>query len=148
MIKVERTGLIDRPIEDVFAFVGDQTNTPEWQSGLVEVRRTTEGPLGVGTRHTLVRKFMGPRMEATNEYMAYEPNKVITFKVNSGPLDFEASYLFESTAAGTRLTSTIETHAGGFLVLAEPLIAAGLRREMKAAFGALKSLLENQPAAI
>ena len=148
MIKVEKGVIINRPIEEVFAYVGDQTNAPQWQSGVVEVRRTTEGPLSVGTTHTFVRNFMGRRMEASNEYVTYEPNKIITFKSTSGPVRFEASYLFESTAEGTKLTSRIEMHAAGLFGLAEPLIAAGLRREMKAAFGVLKDLLENGAVAI
>ena len=59
MIKAEQTVVIDRPIEEVFAYVTDQTNTPYWQAGLVEVQRTTAGPIGVGTKHTFVRNFMG-----------------------------------------------------------------------------------------
>ena len=144
MIRAERSAVIDRPIEEVFAFVGDQTNTPQWQAGLVEVRRTSDGPIGVGTTHTIVRSFMGRRMEADNEYVAYEPNKRIAFRTTSGPVRLEASYLFESTVEGTRLTSLIEMDASGLMSLAEPLIAAGLRREMKAAFPALKELLENR----
>ena len=38
--------------------------------------------------------------------------------------------------------------ASAFVSLAEPLIAAGLRREMKAAIPVLKDLLENQKVAI
>lgn len=148
MIKVEKSGIINRPIEEVFAYVGDQTNAPQWQSGLVEVRRTTEGPLGIGTKHTLVRNFLGRKMKASNEYVAYEPNKRITFKGTSGPMRFEASYLFESTAGGTTLTSRIEMQAAGLFGFAEPLIAASLRREMRAAFPALKDMLENRVAAV
>jgi uncharacterized protein YndB with AHSA1/START domain len=144
MIRAEHSRIIDRPIEDVFAFVGDQTNTPRWQAGLVEVRRTSDGPIGIGTTHTLVRTFMRRRMEADNEYLAYVPNELITFRTTSGPVRMEASYVFESTADGTRLTSRIEMDASGLMNLAEPLIAAGLRREMRAAFQVLKDLLENR----
>ena len=147
MIRVEKSGVIERPVEEVFAYIADQTNAPAWQSGLVEVRRTTEGPIGVGTKHTLARMFMGRRMEADNEYVAYEPNRRIAFKVTSGPMRAEASYLFEAVAEGTRVTSTIEMDTSGFLSLAEPLIAAGLRREIKAAIPVLKDLLENQRVA-
>jgi uncharacterized protein YndB with AHSA1/START domain len=142
MIRAEQTSIIDRPIEDVFRYVGDQTNTPNWQAGLLEVRRTSDGPLGVGTTHTFVRSFMRRRMEADNIYVAYVPNELISFKTTSGPVRLEASYIFESTVGGTRLTSRIEMDASGFMSLAEPLIAAGLKREMKAAFRLLKDLLE------
>lgn len=141
MIKAERTVVIDRPIEEVFAYVTDQTNTPTWQAGLVEVQRTTPGPIGVGTKHTLVRNFMGRRMEADNEYVAYEPGKLVTFRTTSGP-PLVASYFFEPAPGGTRLTSRVEMQGAGLFGLLEPVIGAGLRREMKAALPALKALLE------
>jgi uncharacterized protein YndB with AHSA1/START domain len=148
MIRAEWNAIIDRPIEEVFAYVGDQTNTPAWQAGLVEVRRTTDGPIGVGTRHTFVRTFMRRRMEADNEYVAFEPNERIAFKTTSGPVRLEASYVFEPVGEGTRVTSRVEMDASGFMSLAEPLIAAGLRREMKAASRALKDLLESRKVSI
>jgi uncharacterized membrane protein len=148
MIKVEKTGVVDRPIDEVFAYIGDQLNAPRWQAALVEVKRVTEGPLGIGTKHAFVRSFMGRRLEASNEYVAYEPGKLITFKSTSGLVAFEASYLFESVAGGTKVTSRIEMNARGLLSLAEPLIARNLRREMDAAFVALKDLFEQPTLAV
>ncbi len=144
MINVEQSITINRPIEEVFAFVGDQRNAPQWQHGVLEVRRTSEGALGIGTIHTAVRKFMGRKMEASTEYIQYEPNENITFTGDSGPMHFETSYLTESTAEGTTLTCQMKMQPGGLFGLAEPLIAASLRREMEANFGDLKDLLENQ----
>ena len=46
MLTVEGSIVIGRPAEDVFAYVSDQTNAPRWQRGLLEVRRTTDGPIG------------------------------------------------------------------------------------------------------
>lgn len=148
MIKVEESIVIQRPIEEVFAFVADQTNAPHWQSGLLEVRRTTEGPLGIGTKHTAVRKFMGRRLEATNEYVVYEPNKEVTFKGKAGASDFQHSYLTESTAKGTKVTSRMEMESRGLFGLAEPLITPSLRREFVASMGELKDLLESRAVAV
>lgn len=148
MIKAEKTGVVDCPVDEVFAYIGDQRNAPKWQAGLIEVKRLTAGPPGVGTRHSFVRSFLGRRLEANNEYIAYEPGKLITFKSTSGPVPLEASYLFEAVAGGTKVTSRIEMDAKGLLSLAEPLIARGLRREMDAAFIAVKELLETRAQAI
>src|SRR6185503_2743381 len=104
MKPAEETIVIDRPLGEVFAFVTDQRNTPQWQAGLLEVQRLTDGPSGVGTRHALVRSFLGRRMEATNEYTAFEADRLVTFKTISGP-PLEASYFFEPAGDGTRLTS-------------------------------------------
>lgn len=143
MIQVERSIIIDRPIEEVFAYVSDLRHAPEWQTGLLEVRRTTDGPPGPGTKYAFVRKFLGRKLEASNEFIAYEPNALVTFRTTSGPMPVEASYRFEPTAVGAKVTCTIEMRPGGFSSLAEPLIAASVRREMEAEFGYLKDLLEN-----
>jgi hypothetical protein len=67
MTTIETSTFIRRSVADVFAFVGDQHNAVRWQKGLVEVRRATDGPIGVGTRHSFVRTIMGRKMEAQNE---------------------------------------------------------------------------------
>lgn len=145
MVKEERTVVIDRPIQQVFAYVTDQTKTPSWQAGLLEVRRTTSGPIGVGTKHTIVRSFMGRRMQAETEYVAYETDKLVTFRTTSGP-PMRASYVFEAEPTGTRLTSRVELDGAGLFGLLDAVIGAGLRREMKVALPALKALLEGGPA--
>lgn len=146
MIKTEKSIIIDRPVEEVFAYVSDLQNSPQWQNGVLEARRTTKGALGVGTQYTSVRKFMGRRMEAVIEFVAYEPNKKIAFKSTSGTTPFEEYFLFESTAEGTRLTSVLELQTGGLMGLADPLIAGSIKRQMDANFGDLKDLLESRVA--
>jgi carbon monoxide dehydrogenase subunit G len=149
MIKVEKSSIIRRPIEEVFAYVSDLRHSVEWQSGVVEVRKTTEGPLGVGTQFVFVRKFMGRKMEGSSEFVEYEPNTKVTFRPISGPASGESSYLFESTPEGTRVTAKVEMQFGGFFGgLAESLIAASLRPEVEAGAGELKDLLENRTVKI
>lgn len=141
MIKEERSVTIHLPIEEVFAYVSDLRHSAEWQAGLLEVRKTTEGPLGVGTRFTFVRKILGRTLAASNELIAFEPSRIVTFRIY-GPMPGEASYLFESTPAGTKVTSTVEMQPRAFTRLAEPLIAASLRRQMDADLPVLQDLLE------
>ena len=50
---------------DVFAFLSDQLNAPRWQRGLHEVRRTTDGPIGVGSEHVFVRRVVTSRGSRT-----------------------------------------------------------------------------------
>lgn len=148
MIKNEQIINIDRPIEEVFAFVGDLKNGPKWQSGLLEVRRITEGSLGIGTKFTSVRKFLGRKIESSVEFVAYEPNKRIVFKSTPGSMPMEVTFDFESTADGTTLTSMIEMQPEGFMSLAGPMMSAGLRRDRETDFSNLKNLLESPVAAV
>ena len=45
MINAQASVAIPRPVEEVLAFVADQTNAAQWQSGLPAALRTTGGPL-------------------------------------------------------------------------------------------------------
>ena len=148
MVTNEKAITINRPVEEVFAYISDLQNGPKWQTGLLEVRRITEGPPGLSTQFTSVRKFMGRRMESGIEFTAYEPNKKIAFISISGSSPFEQSFLFESTVDGTRLTTRLELQTAGLMGLAEPLIASGVKREMDVAFDELKKMLEGQVAPV
>jgi uncharacterized membrane protein len=144
MVTNEKIITINRPVAEVFACVSDLQNGPKWQKGLVEALPITTGPLGVGTQFTGVRKFMGRRVESVIQFTTYEPNRTIVFKSISGSMPMVTSFYFESTNEGTRLTTVIELQPSGFMSLAEPLIASGLRREMDDNFGSLKEMLEGQ----
>jgi uncharacterized protein YndB with AHSA1/START domain len=144
MITIEKTIFIGRSPEAVFAFVSDQTNAPRWQRGLTAVRRTTDGPIGVGTRHAFERTMMGRRMDGSNEYTRYDPSELVAFSW-TGPMPGQASYIVQPVGpAGTRLVSRLEMQGHGLLRLAEPVMAAGLRRDVAANLETLKLVLESE----
>ncbi len=148
MVTVETSIAIDRPAEDVFAFVSDHTNAPRWQRGLLEVRRANDSPIGVGTRHTFVRTFMGRRLEASNEFTRYEPSRLVAFNATSNWLPGQGSYVVEPTGrASARLIARVELRPSGLFRLAGSLMAAALRREVEANLSDLKGLLEAQAGA-
>jgi uncharacterized protein YndB with AHSA1/START domain len=62
MTRFQQSVVINRPPEQVFAFVSDLENDPQWTPGAV-MRRTSEGPLGVGTTFQQHDRFMGRRMD-------------------------------------------------------------------------------------
>jgi uncharacterized protein YndB with AHSA1/START domain len=47
MIKEHGSVIIHRPVEEVFAYVSDPTHSAEWQAQLLEVRKLTDGPVGL-----------------------------------------------------------------------------------------------------
>lgn len=143
MLTIEESIMIHRPIEDVFAYVSDQRHIPEWQDGVVEVQQTPESPVGMGTKVTLVRVFLGKRIEQRAEIVAYDPPTMFAFASTSGP-STTGTNRFESNVEGTKVTISFEMQAGGLFALAEPLVARNLRRSVEAGLGNLKDLLESR----
>ena len=144
MIKLESNTVINRPIEEVFAFVTDSEKMSQWMSELVEAKQTSEGPVGVGTTISAVANVMGRRIENIQEVVAYEPNSKYTIKATSGPVANEDAFTFDSVAGGTNVTRVVEAEIGGFFRLAEPLFARMMGRQFETNFANLKDLLEAQ----
>jgi uncharacterized membrane protein len=143
MITVDESVVIKRPVEEVFGFLTDHRNDIRWQDGLLEVRLTPDGPVGVGTRVTEVRKFMGRRIETTGEITEFTPNVKSARKTLEGPMDVSGYVAFEPVREGTKVTQHMEMHTRGFMALADPLVAGSLRRGLAAALGDAKALLES-----
>lgn len=109
MVEVEKSVVIGRPIDEVFAYVTDFRHSPEWQEGMLQVRKITDGPLGVGTRFQVVRKLMGRQVEGIVEFVVYKPNSEARWTLLAGSMPpGQASYHLESTPEGTRVTNTVE----------------------------------------
>ena len=86
-------------------------------------------------------------MTGENEYTEFEPGHRVTFRTTSGP-GLLASYIVEPVKDGARLTATMELDVSGLMSIAEPLIAATLRRDVDANLVRLKGILEASPTAI
>ena len=143
MIDLELTVEISRPVAAVFALVADQTNAPRWQHGLAEVRRLTEGPLGVGTEHEFIRRFAGRELATRNRFVSFEQDRYVQFEIPAGWLTGRASYLTEPSPGGTILTSRIQLRAHGPAILLEPVLARLLARDARKDDARLKRLLEH-----
>ena len=144
MTKVETSIVIQRPIEEVFAFLSNRENNPKWVSELTEVSKTSDEAVGVGTRWREIRKFLNHRLEYEYEYVEYEPNRKITTRSKSGPFPLEFQSRFENVEGGTRIQSTIQGEPGGFFKLAEPLLMSIVKRQLETALANLKDLMEAQ----
>lgn len=142
MARMETSVTIRRPVEEVFDFVTNVANVMQWRSGIVELRQTSEGPMGVGATMLFVTRVMGRQIKMTMEITEYEPNRKYSTKSISGPMPAQASYTFKSVNGGTRLTFVAEAQPSGFFKLVEPLVVRMQQRRYEAELGKLKELLE------
>jgi len=142
MIRVEHSAVIDRPVEEVFAYATDPAHVAEWQSSALEA--TVDGPLQAGATGKEVRKFLGKRIESTMRIEAYEPPRRFALKVTSGPVPFRFEQTIEPEGDGTRISVVAEGEPGGFFKLAEPLVERAVKREIAGNTETLKDILESR----
>ena len=144
MAKFEINLVINRPIEEVFAFISKAENLPLWRTSALEVKRTSSEPFGIGSVFKARFSFLGRPFDGDLEIIAYEPHGKYGTKVVGGPFPLEARYTLETAGNGTRLTLVIEGEPGGFFKLAEPLVVSLAKRSYEADLHNLKEMLEAQ----
>jgi uncharacterized membrane protein len=142
MFNLEFTLTINKPSADVFAFVGNPTNVPKWQEGVIESRIVSSGPIGVGTQIVDKRKVLGLReVEATLEVTAFEPNKKYAWKIITGPTKVQGSVILEPATNGTKVSILIQAEPVG-LNLPEDVMQKQMETQIKGNLERLKKVLE------
>lgn len=139
MARFESSVEINRSVDEVFAFLADPTNETRWQSSLIESRFTSAGPLAVGSTGRDIRKSMG--MKTTTQWVVTSlvPNELFAFNVTK-PVPFAASYRFEPTATGVKVTMRVDPM--GFTKVIWPIISGVGRKQYLRDFARLKEVLE------
>ena len=143
MESFEMTVEIKRPPEEVFAFLSDLENDPRWRREWVDAKRTSKGPIGVGTTTSLFAKVLGRRTEAVYAVTAYDPGRAVTWRTVTGPLPLTFRRSVEAEGDATRVTMGYAGDFRGLLGLLRPLIVLMGKRALRGDLPTLKQLLES-----
>jgi uncharacterized protein YndB with AHSA1/START domain len=137
----QRTIVIERPPDAVFAFFADPANDQRWRSHVKEIR--LDGTPGVGRRvHQVVEGPMGRGIAADIEVTAYEPPSRYAFQVVAGPARPRGEFRFAPAGAGTQVTFSLTAELGGWKRL---LMSGPVQRSMDGEMAALdraKAIIE------
>jgi uncharacterized protein YndB with AHSA1/START domain len=146
-MRIAASTIVDRPIGRVWEFISDPRNTPRWDPGTLEVRQTSEGPLGVGTTLAAVVDFMGRRTLGVR-ITTFAPNAELAFEFVSGFMKpTRVRYLVvRADDDRTTLKRVIEPRLSGWLRLLWPLFAALARAGREEEVSAVKAILEDGAA--
>ena len=136
--------IINRPIEEVFAFISNAENLPRWRAATLEITKISSGAPGVGSTFRGRFTFLGRPFEGNLEVIALEPQHRYGTRLTDGPFPLEARYTLERAGSGTHLTLVIEGQPGGFFRLAEPLVVSMAKRSYESDLHNLKEMLEAQ----
>ena len=122
---------IDRPIEEVFAFLADGENDPKFSPRVQQIAKTTEGPPGLGTRYASTVKDAGMTTEREFEITSFEePSRIRWAERSKNAITVpDGGYDLVPAAEGrTELAffNTFEGHGFGKLIM--PLALRSARK--------------------
>jgi carbon monoxide dehydrogenase subunit G len=145
MVRFQLSVEIARPVHEVWEYLIEPENVPEWQASALSSRQLSDGPMGVGTHLEDERKFLGRRARSEVEVTEFEPEQRFTLHGISGPVRFTVRHRLEPTDAGTRLDVEAEADPGhGIGRLARPMIERAAAHEIRKDFDRLKERLEDR----
>lgn len=100
MIRLDRTLEIDAPQSDVFAYIAEFENLPEWDPGTASVTKLSPGPTKVGTRYAVVVNVATGTSDMTYEVTEWEPSLRVALRGESRAMVAIDRISFASTADG------------------------------------------------
>lgn len=118
---VERTFRLERPVDEVFAYLSDFTTTNEWDPGTVETERTS-GDGGLGTTYRNVSQFMGRRVELTYTTITFQPPHRVQFRGRNAGAVTTDSMTFTPDGAATEVHYRADFRFGPLLRRLAPLL--------------------------
>lgn len=150
-ITAESSAIIDRPVQEVWEFVGDPRNEPKWHTDILEIRSAADPASGpgedwvVGEALLVIVQFMGRRSYEV-EVTKKEDNHLLEITTTTGPMKPVATYQFERSNGGTRFTRHVDMPVEGPMRLLRPLIRRNVQKRNAQFVQNLKSLLEGKTA--
>ena len=144
MLRIDVTTLISRPVQEVWDFFIDFTNSSHWTRSGSELRKTSEGPLGVGTTIESVRPMFGREIKSQRLVATrYEPPHLVSFTAVVPFIgDLIGGFTLESVDGGTRLSRWGELNAGGLKGAIGSALAPVVRRSWGTELSNIKRLIE------
>jgi carbon monoxide dehydrogenase subunit G len=137
------SAVIERPAEEVWAFVADPMQEHRWAPVVREVRKNSDGPVGVGYVYDETIRLLGRGYQITLEVTEYEPPRLMRVRITKGaPGVASGARIVERTEGGTRLTIETEGRSRIGFGLVEPLVNRVIARALRRALANVKRIVE------
>ena len=105
---------INRPAEEVFAYLDQVDRHNEWQGSLVSTTVETDGPTRVGTRVIERRNVPGGTRDLSYEITEHDPPRKVSFRGTSGPVRPVGTYTVHPTGeSSSRMNSKLDLEGHG-----------------------------------
>lgn len=137
--EIEVQADIRRSPDEVFDFVSDPTNEPQWNVRMTRVEDLTGRPVRVGSRYRM-RFTAGPA--ATSEVVRFERPDSWQLRGVSKILTSSFEGLVTPRAGHAHLVLRMEIQLRGPLRLAAPGVRRRMQRELERDIAAIKATLE------
>ena len=105
---------INRPAQEVFAYLDQLDRHDEWQGSLSSASVETDGPTRVGTRVVERRKVIGGERDIPYEITEHDPPRKASFRGTEGPVrPVGTMYVEPAGESSSRVTIELDLEGHG-----------------------------------
>ena len=142
-MRIEGSVVINRPIEEVWAFLADPFNIPRWHTDRLAARVTPPGPLRVGSTLQLRIVFFASEIRLTYTVTEWDPPHAFARELKTTLMrsNYER-FTLEATADGTKVVRVLEAEPRPILNPLLQIAGPYIRRRLDVQNQNLKRLLE------
>jgi len=141
------TVLINKPVDDVWDFIGDVRQLDRWMRGISDSSAIQENVIGKGSTFTSRFSYRRRIFDVNFTITEYDRPKWFGMESSEGPVQYSVMLRLKDEDGATRVTNSINTGsnrpsgsaAGGIL---SPLLKWGMRRQLSKELGDLKRVIE------
>ena len=139
---------INRPAEEVFAYLDQVDRHNEWQGQLVSTTIESDGPMRVGTRVVERRNVPGGARDFRYEVTEHDPPRKSSFRGTAGVIRPIGTYTVDPIGeSSSRMSSELDLEGHGIGRLFAPLALRQAAKQVPVDQEKFKELLESGVAA-
>ena len=140
-VSVQRTIVVDKPIDVVFGYLSDFTTTTQWDPGTQHTERES-GSGGVGTTYRNTSRFLGRTVQLTYVVEEFDDKQLVRLRATDNTLTAVDTMTFRTVARGTEVSYTAEFSFTGPIRLLTPMLKPAFERLATRAESGMRAALD------
>lgn len=141
MISLQEQTRVDRPIDECFAYVADFRSSAEWDATAFEARKTTDGPVALGTEFEVRCKLPVGSILIDYTVTEFDAPHRVALAARCWAFEGEDVISFERDGDGTQITYHADFRFHAPFAHLEALLRSGMERMGKVAVAGLRRAL-------
>lgn len=140
---------VNRSAEDTFRVIGTRIYEyhPKWEREVLEIRRITPDPVGVGSRAVMVRRDYGRTTETEYVVTEFEQDRRIVFHHPDPSMDFTISFqITPIDAESCSIQVDTAAQALGWSKILEPVMRLAMPKRGQRLADSMVEVIESAPA--
>ncbi|MFB5661125.1 SRPBCC family protein [Alteribacillus sp. HJP-4] len=138
----EKKEIINETPEEVFSFISDPTNAPDYIKDIVKIEILTSNDISTGTRYRETRKIGKRQASAVIEVSHYKPPREVAFTSKLTGMKITYYYHTEAHEEGSELTLTCSIESRGVMRLFNGIMKKMLLRQDGDHLNEVKKVIE------